>query len=80
MRWLIGAGRIEEAKHIIENASKTNGRETPHHLFQAVNKASSGLETIKYGDATVLDLFRPTKMALRTINMCFQVDNFDSKV
>ena len=23
---------------------------------------------------TVLDLFRPRKMALRTVNMCFQVD------
>jgi hypothetical protein len=41
-RWLIGSGRLEEAKQIIEKAAKANGRETPTHLFKITNKASSG--------------------------------------
>eukprot|EP00090_Calanus_glacialis_P003552 TRINITY_DN1261_c0_g1_i5.p1 TRINITY_DN1261_c0_g1~~TRINITY_DN1261_c0_g1_i5.p1 ORF type:complete len:603 (-),score=150.76 TRINITY_DN1261_c0_g1_i5:95-1903(-) len=77
VRWLIGAGRLEEAKAIIENAAKANGREVPVHLFKTATIASSELENVKHAEApevkaTVLDLFRPTKMALRTINMCFQ--------
>ena len=81
VRWLIGAGRLEEAKAIIENAAKANGREAPVHLFKSAAIVSSDLENSKHAEApevkaTVLDLFRPTKMALRTINMCFQVDNY----
>ena len=74
VRWLIGAGRLEEAKEIVENAAKANGREVPYHLFKSTGTA---VENSKYSEAsekkaTVLDLFRPTKMAVRTINMCFQ--------
>ena len=81
VRWLIGAGRLEEAKAIIENAAKANGREAPVHLFKPATKVSSDLENTKHAEApevkaTVLDLFRPTKMALRTINMCFQVAKY----
>jgi len=77
VRWLIGAGRLEEAKVIIENAAKANGRETPVHLFKTATAAARNVENTKHSEtpevrATVLDLFRPTKMALRTINMCFQ--------
>ena len=79
VRWLVGAGRLEEAKKIIENAAKANGRETPVHLFKTATIASSDFENTKHAESpevkvTVLDLFRPTKMALRTINMCFQVN------
>merc|ERR1719251_423828 len=67
VRWLIGAGRLEEAKTIIENASKANGRETPVHLFKTTTIATNDLENTKHAEspevkATVLDLFRPTKM------------------
>ena len=84
VRWLIGAGRLEEAKAIIENAAKANGREAPVHLFKTATIVSSDLENSKHAEApevkvTVLDLFRPTKMALRTINMCFQVDKYPGK-
>ena len=80
VRWLIGAGRLEEAEKIIENAAKANGRETPVHLFKTATLDSHNLENTKHAESpevkvTVLDLFRPTKMALRTINMCFQVNN-----
>ena len=80
VRWLIGAGRLEEAKVIIENAAKANGRETPVHLFKTATVAARNVENTKHSEtpevrATVLDLFRPTKMALRTINMCFQVNH-----
>ena len=73
VRWLIGAGKIKEAKKIILKVSQGNVRAVPLHLFEKPSDDDSGLETIKYGEATVLDLFRPTKMALRTLNMCFQV-------
>ena len=81
VRWLIGAGRLEEAKAIIEIAAKANGREAPVHLFKTAALVSSDLENTKYDETpevktTVLDLFRPTKMALRTINMCFQVQEY----
>ena len=78
VRWLIGVGRLEEAKKIIENAAKANGRETPVHLFKAATIASYDSEITNHAESsevktTLLDLFRPSKMALRTINMCFQV-------
>ena len=65
---------LEEAKKIVENAAKANGREMPYHLFKSTGTA---VKNSKYSEAsekkaTVLDLFRPTKMAVRTVNMCFQ--------
>jgi len=76
-RWLIGAGQIEEAKSIIRKASEVNGRPCPEHLLKAAD-LPSGVEDAQrpplgsQKHATVLDLFRPSKMALRTLNMCFQ--------
>jgi OCT family organic cation transporter-like MFS transporter 4/5 len=79
VRWLIGAARLEEAKAIIENAAKANGREAPVHLFKTATKVLTDIDNTKHAEApevkeSVLDLFRPTKMAFRTINMCFQVN------
>jgi len=77
VRWLIGAGRLEEAKTIIKNASKVNGREIPFYLLKTAAVATNDFEnTNNVGTpevkVTVLDLVRSTKMAMRTINMCFQ--------
>jgi len=77
VRWLIGAGKIEEAKKIIRDAAKVNGKEVPEHLLKAADLFSAKVEADKAlaasaKKATILDLFRPRKMALRTVNMCFQ--------
>ena len=72
VRWLIGAGRIEEATDIIANAAKVNERESPAHLFKASMTAPKSHESTEV-KASILDLFRPPKMALRALNMCFQV-------
>ena len=78
VRWLIGAGRVEEAKDIIEKAARVNERDNPAHLFKATMIASSGLENTAHSESTevkstIMDLFRIKKMALRACNMCFQV-------
>ena len=88
MRWLLGAGRLQEAATIIRwfalellaqpsrSAAKVNGHEAPEHLLKAADlteKEDLEVEVVgTRGGGTILDLFRPTKMALRTINMCFQ--------
>eukprot|EP00090_Calanus_glacialis_P039501 TRINITY_DN68771_c0_g1_i1.p1 TRINITY_DN68771_c0_g1~~TRINITY_DN68771_c0_g1_i1.p1 ORF type:complete len:611 (-),score=103.55 TRINITY_DN68771_c0_g1_i1:27-1859(-) len=77
VRWLIGAGKIEEAKKIIRDAARVNGKEVPEHLLKAADLYSAKVEANKAlaasaKKATILDLFRPKKMALRSINMCFQ--------
>ena len=78
VRWLIGAGKMEEAKKIIREAARVNGKEVPEHLLKAADLFSAKTEADKAKaacakKATILDLFRPKKMALRSINMCFQV-------
>ena len=45
--WLIGAGRLEEAKAIIENAAKANGREAPVHLFKTATIVLSDIDNTK---------------------------------
>ena len=64
---------------ISRKAAEMNSRPCPEHLLKAADLPQSG------GDvghkeplgaqrpASVLDLARPAKMALRTANMCFQV-------
>lgn len=57
-------------------AAKVNGHEAPEHLLKAADlteKEDLEVEVVgTRGGGTILDLFRPTKMALRTTNMCFQ--------
>jgi hypothetical protein len=79
VRWLIGAGRVKEAKYIIAKAARVNERDNPAHLFKATTIASSGLENTAHSESievktTILDLFRITNMSLRACNMCFQVN------
>ena len=82
IRWLISNGRTEEAKKIIERAAKENKKAVPYHLFR--NADLSEIDLDKDRDTkepkhveqkvTVLDLFRPRIIFVRTINMCFQVN------
>ena len=58
------------------SAAKTNGRDVPEHLLKAADLAvKEELEAEKEKSqtgASFLDLFRPSKIAVRTLNMCFQ--------
>jgi len=76
VRWLVGVGRIKEASIIVRSAAKTNGRDVPEHLLKAADLAvKEELEVEKEKSqtgASFLDLFRPSKIAVRTLNMCFQ--------
>ena len=58
------------------SAAKTNGRDVPEHLLKAADLAvKEELEVEKEKSltgASFLDLFRPSKIAVRTLNMCFQ--------
>ena len=87
MRWLIGNGRVEEAKEIIEQAARENKQLVPHHLYkraeiEALEEASlmesAESESDMFQDGrkektSITDVFRNCTMALRTLNMCFQV-------
>ena len=78
VRWLLSNGRIEEAKKVIELAAKTNRKQIPHHLLKEADLSEIDLnkdEKVKSSEKkiTVLDLFRPRKILIRTVNMCFQV-------
>ena len=58
-------------------AAAANGRAVPEHLLKAADLAVKDEleeegEEKKAGGGTFMDLFRPNKMALRTLNMSFQ--------
>ena len=69
-RWLLAKGRTDEAMNIIRKAADVNGKALPDDIM---NGASSGIE---HGgeerQPTVLDLFRPRSIALRSFNMFYQ--------
>ena len=83
-RWLISNGRLEEARTIVETASKANNKQVPHHLLQESEMEEIDLNDLNVKttketepanvaeEITVLDLFRPMKIGVRTLNMCFQ--------
>ena len=81
-RWLISNGRLEEARDIVQMAAKVNKKQVPHHLLKESEmeeidqnsvKSTREPEPGRVGEKiTVLDLFRPLKIGVRTLNMCFQ--------
>jgi len=69
-RWLISSGNLEQAKEVVRRVAAGNGKPAPEHLLtNASNKVAS--ESAE-GNSSVLNLFRPRRMAARTVNMCFQ--------
>ena len=59
IRWLIGAGKLEDAKEIVEEAARSNRRVVPYHLF---NTTGTAVDNSKYFEslkkkASVLNLF-----------------------
>lgn len=73
-RWLIGQGRLEEAKKNIERAARENKRKVPYHLLKTaeMSEVDLGHDDPPKPKVTVLDLFRPRVILFRTLNMCFQ--------
>ena len=54
--------------------AKGNGRELPDHLLKTASIDSQNMVDVeRHSTTSVLDLFRPRKMLLRTLNMFFQV-------
>ena len=76
---MISKGRLEEAKDIVQLAAKANKKQVPHHLLQESEMEEIDQNTDKSREPgrvreniNVLDLFRPLKIGVRTLNMCFQ--------
>ena len=75
-RWLLAAGKEDKAKEIIKKAAKVNGKSIPDHVLntedtdKTMNVDDDGAERRKI---TMADLFRPSSIALRTINMVFGI-------
>ena len=57
-------------------AAKVNGQEAPEHLLKAASLAvKDDLEEVvekAHKGGSFLDLFQPSKIAMRTLNMSFQ--------
>ncbi|XP_060756839.1 solute carrier family 22 member 13-like [Neoarius graeffei] len=64
-RWLLTQGRQEEAKKIILNAARVNGRIVSDSLLERMEAEN----TVRTG--SMLDLFRVTSLRKRTLIMCF---------
>ena len=77
-RWLISNGRLDQARALVQMAAKANKKEVPHHLLKESEMEEIDLNNVKptkettEKKMTVLDLFRPMKIGVRTLNMCFQ--------
>jgi len=70
-RWLIGTGNFEQAKIEAQRVAKGNDRDLPDHLLKTAS-ISQNMVVEEHTSTSVLDLFRPRKMLLRTLNMFFQ--------
>ncbi|MCJ8745789.1 hypothetical protein PDJAM_G00134410 [Pangasius djambal] len=64
-RWLLTQGRQEEAKKIILNAARVNGRKVSESLLERLEAEN----TVRTG--SMLDLFRVTSLRKRTLIMCY---------
>ncbi|XP_062841875.1 solute carrier family 22 member 13b [Trichomycterus rosablanca] len=64
-RWLLTQGRQEEAKKIILQAARINGKEVPKSLLDKLEAEN----TVRTG--SILDLFRVAALRKRTLIMCY---------
>jgi len=74
-RWLIAADRKEEAEKIIRKAAKVNGRTIPESVLRGeTSEGRMGMEDkAQNRKPTLVDLFRPRDIMLRSFNMMYQV-------
>ena len=88
-RWLIASGRHEKAVKVIQKMAAVNGKTVPQELLnpppspvaadgdkmlmEASGGPDGGAAVVAERKPTVLDLFKRRDMAMRTLNMFFQV-------
>ena len=88
-RWLIASGRHERAVKVIQKMAAANGKTVPQELLnpppppvaadgdkmlmEASGGPDGGAAAVAERKPTVLDLFKRRDMAMRTLNMFFQV-------
>ena len=70
-RWLIASDQSDKAIEIINKGAKANKKETPVKLH-FVNPGKKKVATEDVKQVTILDLFRPVTILLRTLNLFFQ--------
>ncbi|TSK98403.1 Solute carrier family 22 member 13 [Bagarius yarrelli] len=64
-RWLLTQGRQEQAKKIILNAARINGKQVPEYLLESL-EAETEVRT-----GNMLDLFRVPSLRRRLLIMCY---------
>ncbi|XP_041980013.1 organic cation transporter protein-like isoform X2 [Aricia agestis] len=69
-RWMITAGRSEQAVKILKKAALMNGRPT-EGISSSIQKLVVEMNWQTHERASVLDLFRTPKLRVRTIAICF---------
>merc|ERR1719273_1208712 len=70
-RWLIASNQSDKAIEIINEGAKANNKKSPVQLyFMKESKKKNTKDEPK--EVTVLDLFRPATILLRTLNLFFQ--------
>lgn len=69
-RWLLTAGRTEEAIKILETAAKRNGLPT-ENITTATRKMVEDISSKGEGQASFLDLFSTRRMCARTFAICY---------
>ena len=70
-RWLIASGQSDKAVKIINQGAKANSKTTPVHLY-TVKESKKQANKDGKKKITILDLFRPTTILFRTLNLFFQ--------
>ena len=70
-RWLIASNQPDNAIEIINEGAKANRKETPIRLHY-VNPGRNKVATEDSKNITILDLFRPATILIRTVNLFFQ--------
>ena len=70
-RWLIASGQYKEAIDIINEGAKKNKMKTPVHLYLTKEPKKKKDENLPK-KITIMDLFRPATICIRTLNLFFQ--------
>lgn len=75
-RWLIATGHYEEAIIVVNKIAKGNDRSIPPELLNLAlvddEENSQELQQVNEVTPTFRDLFQPSSMAIRTLNMFYQ--------
>ena len=79
VRWKVSKGRLAEARRDMKRIAKINGREIPERLLHQDEIAARKMELERSSKTedqpaapSLRDLFRPRKIAFRSVNMFYQ--------